>query len=145
MSPRVYLYPVPERPHTLMFEVVRDLPEEGWSILGATLVAVADPAAAIYLRCCFPERPLGLDGTEVLDAHEVWIEPHERDEAERLLREACPSSAAWFQVLQVAFASAAERCAFAQVYTDLTGIPHTPPDSGDPGGMDTLALVGRAT
>ena len=60
------------------------------------------------------------------------------------MREACPSAAAWFQVLQVAFESAAEHRAFTQVYADLTGIPHGLCGGADPGGIDTMALVGRA-
>lgn len=140
MVPRFYLYPVPEAPHTLLFEVVRDLPEDDWLILSATVVAVADPMAAIYLRSCFPERPLGRDGTEVLDPCEVWIEEDERGEAERLLREACPSPALWFHVLQVAFDDPKAHRALSRVYTDLTSVPHAAP-AGGPGGFDTLALV----
>ena len=141
MTPRYYLYPVPEAPHTLLFEVVRDLPADDWMILGAAVVAVSDPVAAIYLRACFPERPLGRNGAEVLDPCEVWIEEDEREEAERLLREACPSPAAWFQVLQVAFDDDASRHAFDQGYTVLTRVPHEHAAAGGPGGFDTLALV----
>ena len=143
MTPRYYLYPVPEAPHTLLFQVVRDLPEDDWMILSATVVAVADPVAAIYLRACFPERPVGRNGTEVLDPCEVWVEEDEREEAERLLREACPSPAAWFQVLQVAFDDDASRLAFARNYTALTSVPHED-EGGGPGGFDTMALVQRA-
>ena len=140
MTPRYYLYPVPEAPHTLLFQVVRDLPVDDWMTLSATVVAVADPVAAIYLRACFPERPLGRNGTEVLDPCEVWVEEDEREEAERLLREACPSPAAWFQVLQVAFDDEAARRAFTQVYADLTRVPHGL-CGGAPSGFDTMALV----
>ena len=44
----------------------------------------------------------------------------------------------------MAFESAAEHRAFTQVYADLTGIPHGLCGGADPGGIDTMALVGRA-
>ena len=75
------------------------------------------------------------------DPHEVWVEQHEREELEQLIREACPSPAARFLILQVAFESATEHRAFTQVYTDLTNIPHGLCGGGDPGGIDTMAVV----
>jgi hypothetical protein len=109
--------------------------------IAGVVVAVTDVRAAIYLRARFSMRPLGVCGTEVLHPHEIWIEPGEREEAERLLREECRSPHAWLHIIVAAFDSDAEHRVFVEAYSGLTGLPHALSSGANTDGVNTLALT----
>jgi hypothetical protein len=116
-----------------MLEFVMNLPGiDGtglqWDRIDACVVAVESLSTAIYLRAMFEYRP------NVLEDFEVWVEDDRREECQSMLRENCPSPAAWFDLIQVSFATEDEHRAFGAAYTRLTGLPNlfspppTPPE-----------------
>jgi hypothetical protein len=125
---RYFLYPVPDGLPT-MLTVVNSLrgddeTEFGWSRLSASLVALSSLTAAIYLRAVFTHRPTDITGASLLEDHEVWVDDEDRPECETMLRENCPSQAAWFDLIEVSFANDDEHRSFGAAYTAITGLPN---------------------
>ena len=123
---RYFLYPVPDGLPT-MLTVVNSLrgdaeTEFGWSRLSASLVVLSSLTAAIYLRAVFTHRPTDITGASLLEDHEVWVEDEDRPECERMLLENCPSPAAWFDLIEVSFATEDEHREFGAAYTAITGL-----------------------
>ena len=123
---RYFLYPVPDGLPT-MLAVVNSLEgdedtEFGWSRLSASLVVLSSLTAAIYLRAVFTHRPTDIHGASLLEDHEVWVEDEDRPECEQMLLENCPSPAAWFDLIEVSFATEDEHRAFGAAYTAITGL-----------------------
>ena len=122
---RYFLYPVPDGSQT-MIAVENSLQTHVllWRRVGASVIAVGNTTTAIYLRAVFEYRPADIHGDSLLEPHEVWIEDEDRPECERLLRENCPSSAAWFDLIEVSFGTDDEHREFAVAYTQITGLPN---------------------
>ncbi len=111
-----------------MMAVMKAMPDDddtgffGWDFVDAYVVRVADVVAAIYLRACFPERPVAVDDTEILESLEIWVEADDRREAEHILADNCRCHHEWFQVFRISFDRDKDHRAFAEAYTEVTGL-----------------------
>jgi hypothetical protein len=122
----LFMFPLPDDDLTTLFEVFERLDPSharkfDWSLLPVSVVQLRDPKAVIYLRAIFPDRLDDGSGKDGLDPDDVLIPDHERQECERLLREACPTPHRWFKVVSVAFASRASFEAFRATYHHVLG------------------------
>jgi hypothetical protein len=136
---RCFLYPTPDGAKTMLaiedrLQIDGEEPPFEWDPVGASVVRVESDVAAIYLRANFEYRPVDIHGGPLLEPNEIWVDDGDRDECERVLRENCPSSATWFDLFEVSFATDDEHREFAAAYTQITGLPSAfsrEPNAGD--------------
>jgi hypothetical protein len=129
-----WAYPLPDDGFETLERIMMSLPEGSalemvWEPMPCFLVAVADPAAALFLALAVENGcPTYNDGTWMLSPDEVLVGADERSEVERLLAENCPSEARWFAMAMIAFANTRVHRDFAAAYTKLIAIPAPPCD-----------------
>lgn len=120
---RHWPYPFPLDDHGALFWEVLDRvsikyrADLDWTLAEKFLVVLADVKAAIYLRLAFDNgRLMSVDGSPILEEHEVLIADHEREACEALLRDNCPSEAEWFALVVLHARTDAARQAFNDAY-----------------------------
>jgi hypothetical protein len=125
-----WAYPLPDDDFLTMRRILEALPERvamevRWERLPHYVVAVANPVAAVYLRCAVEDgRPTDDDGHLVVGPNEIWVSEDERSECEKILADMCQSPAVWWSFAAIAFKSIEAHRDFGAEYKRLTGLPH---------------------